>query len=85
MIIQKLQLLFLYIQYSVMTNGHFVQCQTYIASFQKWILLPWSHFTVSYGEPLMQEGLNQCFDQIVEFETARTRDGNLFSKALLSR
>ena len=87
MILQELQTLLLYLQYSIVVDGQLVQCQIYIGSFQKLaittLVVP-PHFTVPSDNPLVQEGLNFCFGIIIEVENARTIDGNSFVKALLS-
>ena len=42
------------------------------------------HFTVTSDNPLMQEGFDFCFGNIIEVETERTSDGNSFVEALIS-
>ena len=77
MIIQELHPLIIYLKYSIVVNGNLVCSVRYILElFRSWISLPWSHIIVPYDYLIMKDGLNLRSGKIVEFETARTSDGN---------
>ena len=69
MLIQELNLLVLYLQYSLWQMYTWFSVGYILEDCRSCKSLPWSQFTDPSDDPLIQEGLNLCFGKIIEVET----------------